>query len=208
MIFSLARNLIDLVDIDDATLRPFDIVVSRLQQPQDDVLDILTDVTGFGQRRRVGHGERHVDDPRQSLRQQRLAAPGRADQQNVRFGDLDFVRLVGGVEPLVMIVDGDGEHPLGMVLANHVVVQDRANLFRCRNAIARLDQRGLVLFADDVHAQLDAFVADEHGRARDQLADLVLALAAKRAVECVLRITAAGFCHNHSIASRSIPTVC
>jgi hypothetical protein len=25
-------------------------------------------------------------------------------------------------------------------------------------------QRGLVLLADDVHAQLDAFIADEHGR--------------------------------------------
>jgi hypothetical protein len=36
-----------------------------------------------------------------------------------------------------------------------------------------------VVFADDVHAQFDAFIADEHGRARNQLADLVLALSAE-----------------------------
>src|SRR5690606_25617858 len=38
------------------------------------------------------------------------------------------------------------------------------------------------------HAQLDAFIADEHGRAGNQLADLVLALAAKAAIERVLAV--------------------
>jgi hypothetical protein len=41
----------------------------------------------------------------------------------------------------------------------------------------------LHLLADDVVAELDALVADEHGRARDQLAHLVLALAAEGAVQ-------------------------
>jgi hypothetical protein len=38
---------------------------------------------------------------------------------------------------------------------------------------------GRRLVADDVVAQLDALVADEHRRAGDQLLDLVLALAAE-----------------------------
>jgi hypothetical protein len=42
---------------------------------------------------------------------------------------------------------------------------------------------GLRLFADDVVAQLDAFIADEHRRTGNQFADLVLALAAERAVQ-------------------------
>jgi hypothetical protein len=42
------------------------------------------------------------------------------------------------------------------------------------------------LLADDVVAQLDALIADEHRRARDQLLDLVLALAAERAVKKLL----------------------
>jgi hypothetical protein len=56
-----------------------------------------------------------------------------------------------------------------------------------------------VLFTDDIHAELDAFVTDKHGRTGDQLPDLMLALAAEGAVQRVLRVTTAGLCHNHSI---------
>src|SRR2546422_11175514 len=106
------------------------------------------------------------------------------------------------VKPLVVIVYGDREHLLGMVLADHIVIEDLADILRRRDAFARFYQRGLVLLADDVHAQLDAFVADEHGRAGNELAHLVLALAAERAMERVLRIAAAGLVH------LSTPTRC
>src|SRR3979409_2149701 len=43
-VVGLAGDLVDLVDIDDAALRPFDIVFAGLQQLQDDVFDILADV--------------------------------------------------------------------------------------------------------------------------------------------------------------------
>src|SRR5215470_6393069 len=43
-------------------LRALDIVIGRLQQLQDDVLDVLADVAGFGQRRCVHHRERHCAD--------------------------------------------------------------------------------------------------------------------------------------------------
>src|SRR5215469_960035 len=82
-----------------------------------------------------------------------------------------------------------------MVLADHVVIEDLADLLGRRNAVARLHQRGLVLLADDVHAQLDALVADEDGRSSNKLAHLMLALAAERAVERVLCIAAADFTH-------------
>src|SRR5207237_3414683 len=95
------------------------------------------------------------------------------------------------------------EHALGVVLADHVIVEHLANIARPGNPVARLDQSGFVLLADDVHAELDAFIADEHGRAGDQLSDLVLALAAEGAVERVFRIAAAGFGHRHSVAGWS-----
>ena len=88
------------------------------------------------------------------------------------------------VKPLVVVVNGDREHLLGMVLADHIVIEDLTDFLRRRDAVARFYQRGLVLLANDVHAQLDAFVADEHGRAGNKLANLVLALAAERAVHC------------------------
>jgi hypothetical protein len=39
-------------------------------------------------------------------------------------------------EPLVVIMDGDREHLLGMVLTDDVVIEDLADLLRRRNAVA------------------------------------------------------------------------
>src|SRR5215218_5682779 len=102
------------------------------------------------------------------------------------------------VEPLVVIVNSDRKHLLGVVLTDHVIVENLADLLGSRNAVARLHQRGLVLLADDVHAELDAFIADEHGRPCDELAHFVLALAAERAVKRVLRVAAADLAHSSS----------
>ena len=43
----------------------------------------------------------------------RLAAAGRPDQQDVRFGELDLGTLGAVIEPLVMVVDRDREHAFG-----------------------------------------------------------------------------------------------
>src|SRR5713226_7310844 len=94
-----------------------------------------------------------------------------------------------------MVVDGDREHFLGVVLADDVIVEDFSDLLGGWDAVARFHQRGLVLLADDVHAQLDALIADEHGRTGNELADLVLALAAERAIERVLGIASADLAH-------------
>src|SRR5690242_5888994 len=56
-----------------------------------------------------------------------------------------------------------------------------------------------MLLTDDVHAKLDALVADEHGRTRNQLPDLVLALAAEGTVERIFRVATARLSHRHSI---------
>src|SRR5262249_7681035 len=71
----------------------------------------------------------------------------------------DFASSV--VETVVVIMDRDREHLLGVILTDDIVVEDLAYLLRGRNAVARLHQRGLVLLADDVHAQFDALVANE-----------------------------------------------
>src|SRR5258705_626408 len=161
-IVGLAADLVDFVDIDDAALRALDIVIGRLQQLQDDVLDVLADVAGFGHARRIRNRERHVENPRQRLRQQRLARAGRTDQQDVRFRQFDVVVLGLVIEPVVVIVNGDRERLLGVALADDVIVEHLTDFFRGRNAVARLHQRGFVLLADEIHAQFDAFLADEY----------------------------------------------
>jgi len=69
-----------------------------------------------------------------------------------------------------------------VALTDHVIVEDLADFLRRRDAVARF-HRGFVPLTDDVDAELDAFVADENRRPRDQLASLVLAFAAKRAIQ-------------------------
>src|SRR5690606_22785695 len=48
-VLALARDLVDLVDVDDAGLGLLDVVVRGLDQLEEDVLDVLTDVAGFGE---------------------------------------------------------------------------------------------------------------------------------------------------------------
>ena len=55
---SLRPDLVDLVDVDDAGLRRAHVSIGRLQQLQDDVLDVLADVAGFGERGGVDDRER------------------------------------------------------------------------------------------------------------------------------------------------------
>ena len=47
-VVGLSPDLVDLVNVNNPDLGAFHIVIGVLQQPQDDVLDIFTDVAGFG----------------------------------------------------------------------------------------------------------------------------------------------------------------
>src|ERR1700748_1687363 len=83
-----------------------------------------------------------------------------------------------------------------MILPDHVIIENLADFLRHRDTIARFNQRGFSLLVDDVLAEFNAFIADKHRRPRDELADLMLALAAERAIERVLRIAACNLAHS------------
>jgi hypothetical protein len=88
-----AGDLVDFVDVDDAALGFFHVVVGILQQRQDDVFHILAHITGLRQAGGIGDGKRHVEKPRQGLGQQGLAATRGADQQDVALLDLHIPGL-------------------------------------------------------------------------------------------------------------------
>ena len=188
----LARDLVDLVDVDDAALRLGDIEVGRLDEPQEDVLDVLADIAGLGERCRVRDAERHVEDACERLGEQRLARARRAHEQDVRLLELDLVDEVPGVDALVVVVDRDREDALRAVLADHVLVEGILDLARIgelrrlRSRARRLEH----LLLDDLLAQVDALVADVDALARDELADLLLALATEAAAIGHLRALA------------------
>ncbi len=135
-VLALAGDLVDLVDVDDPGLGLLDVVVGGLDQLEEDVLDVLADVAGLGERGGIGDGERHVEHPGQRLRQQRLAAAGRAQQHDVRLGQLDVVVVRGAeLHALVVVVDGDRQDLLGVVLPDDVVVQELVDLTRLRELV-------------------------------------------------------------------------
>ena len=83
-------DLVDLVDVDDAALGGFKIVIRILQKLQEDVLDVFADVAGFGERGRVADGEGDIENAGQCFGEQRLAAAGGADQEHVALVDVHF----------------------------------------------------------------------------------------------------------------------
>jgi hypothetical protein len=124
-ILVLAPDLVDLVNIDNAGLRARYIAIRGLQQLQDDILDVLADITCFGERGRVYNGKRYIEHLCQRVGKQRLAAARRSDEQDVRLRKLHIVaaRPVH-LDALVVVVDSDSELLLGLLLADHVFVQE------------------------------------------------------------------------------------
>ena len=86
----LACDLVDLVDVDDAHLCPFDVPFGGVEQAHQHILHVLAHVAGLGQIGGVGDGEGNVENAGQSLRQEGLTAAGGADQHDVAFLKLDI----------------------------------------------------------------------------------------------------------------------
>jgi hypothetical protein len=175
-------DLVDFVDVDDAALGGFEVVIGVLQQLEQDVFDVLADVAGFGERGGVADGEGDVEDAGQRLGQQRLAAAGRADQQDVALVDLDIVhrrgarrrgRLAGGmIGPAgarCSVVSGAcsdcGRRPTApswRTLADDVLIEEFLDLPRAGNVLKSgwLAAELALFLADDVVGQVDAVGAD------------------------------------------------
>jgi hypothetical protein len=100
-----------------------------------------------------------------------LPGARRPDQEDVRLLELDVELAVPleVVDPLVVVVDRDGELLLRLLLADDVLVEELLDLARLRQLRLGL---GLVedpVLRDDVEADVDALVADVDRRPRDQL---------------------------------------
>src|SRR5207302_8732708 len=126
------------------------------------------------------------------LRGRGLAGAGGPDEEDVRLLQLDVPGVRPRLDPLVVVVDGHGQDLLGPLLADHVLVERGLDLGRLGEAA---DLPRLLLFpllGDDVIAELDALVADVDGGTGDELADVVLALAAERALERAVPLSRPG----------------
>ena len=181
----LARDLVDLVDVDDPGLGLLHVEVGGLDQLEQDVLDVLADVAGLGQRRGVGDGERDVEDARERLREQRLAAARGAEQQDV--GLRRARRRSRRTTPSARACSGCRRPPRACAWPPPGRRRSRSGSRRSPAGAGRCLQielgGALELLVDDLVAEIDALVADVDARPGDQLLDLPLRLAAEGAEE-------------------------
>ena len=212
-VLALARDLVDLVDVDDSALGLIDVQVSFLQQAQQDVLDVFPDVAGLGEGRGIGHREGNIEQLGQGLSEQGFAASSGTDQKDVALVELGrgFVALALAIplpgQALVVVVDRDGEDLLGLFLSHDLAIEVGLDLLGLGNFGQRwgwlagflggrfaLGFLGLAartgtamalhqLLVEDLVAEIDALVADVDAWAGDQFAHLILRLPAERALQ-------------------------
>ena len=88
--------------------------------------------------------EKDVEQAREGLREQRLAGAGRADQEDVALRELDLVLGAAHVlEPLVVVVDGDRQDLLRLLLRDDVLVQRCGDLAGIRELLLLRARLGL-----------------------------------------------------------------
>ena len=175
----LPRDLVDLININDAALGTFDFIVRGLQQFQNNVLDVFSDVPGFGQGGGIGEGKRHVQVIGQGLSQEGFPCSRRPDHQNIALLELDVSAFIRG-DAFIVIVNGDRENFFCAGLVDDVLIQVAVDL----DGFAKFRGKGffglLPFLGHDFVAEAHAFVADVHGRSRNQFAHLIAAFPAER----------------------------
>ena len=77
-----------------------------------------------------------------------------------------------------MVVYSDREYTFGLLLTNHILVENLVDFRRDRQlGTLVLGTSLLNFFTDDIVAEINALVSYKHGRTRNQLAHFILALA-------------------------------
>jgi hypothetical protein len=89
---------------------------------------VVADIARLGQCCCVGDGERHIKNAGQRLSEERLSGSRRSDQKNVGLLDLDVVGVespIPRIDAFEVIVHGDGEGFLRVLLADNIIIQRR-----------------------------------------------------------------------------------
>ena len=187
-ILRLSRYFINLIDIDYAALGALYVVVRSLDYSEQDVFNILADITGFGKRGRVRYGERNIEYLREGLRKHRLAHTRGSEKNDIALLNLN-IAVLRAVYSLIVVIDRNTQRFLRLVLTYNILVE---LLFDLMGLGERLVARALTALAagtlfvrlNYIEALLHTLVADIHPRTSNKLLDLILCFLAERTADC------------------------
>ena len=184
-VLGLSCNLVDFVDIDYAALGALYVVIRGLDYSEQDVFDILADITRLGERSCVRNGERNVQNLGKCLREHSFTDTGGTQKNDIALLNLNIGAL-RAVYSLIVVIDRDTQRFLRLVLTYNIFVELLFDLMglgkrlvtRARSALAA----GGALFVglNYVEALLHALVTDIYPRTGDKLLDLILCFLAER----------------------------
>ena len=182
-IFGFSSDLIDLIYVDNSALCTAQIKVRCLDQLEQNIFNVLTDITGLCQRRCVCDCERHVQEPCKCLCKKRLAGTGRSKHHDIGFLKLD-AKVLWSEQSLIMVVYSDGKDFLGLVLANDIVIEISLDFLRLHQ-VDTFNRSLILLFillCDDLRADLYTIFTDiDPCRAVYHSSDLVFCFTAEAA---------------------------
>ena len=192
---TLASNLVDFVNVDDAALSLRHVTVGGIDEAQQDVFHVVTHVTGLGEGGCVDQSKGHIQLLRQGGGQVGFAAAGRAEHQNIGLAQLHLLprrrreraggqhRVVQVVNTLVVVVHRHRQGALRGILTDDVVVEMGINLARGGQLFGgcggRRDVCLQTLVGQDFFAELHTFIADGDIRPKHNLKYLCARLLAE-----------------------------
>ena len=127
-VLALSCNLIDLVDINNAALRLFDVVIGVLNKFQENIFNVLADVARLRERRCIARRKRHVQNFSEGTREKRFTASRRSQKQNIALFDFHIVLVLSRrkrIDTLIMIVHRHGENLLRLILPDNILIEFR-----------------------------------------------------------------------------------
>ena len=106
-ILGLLRDLVDLIDINNTSFGFLNVIICCLNQFQQNILHIFTDITCFCQSCCICDSKWYIQNLSQCLCQKCFAGTGRSYHNNIAL--LQFHIIAGvGCDSLVMIINSDG----------------------------------------------------------------------------------------------------
>ena len=121
-------DFVNFIDVDNAVLRKFNIVVRFSNQIPHKILDIAADITGFAEFGGIPFDKRHADFVGNQLNDIGFAHTGRTDHEHIVFDATDHGTNAMGaflqaLDTIEMGADLGGQNGLGIILFDHILVQ-------------------------------------------------------------------------------------